>query len=95
MSEQVRVTNNGSEARLQLTPADLGRLQITINTEGDNARVGLLLRQLLPETCGSIHAATEEMLQQSGTSSRTGMSVIRLNRSAEEKVGRGRSAYGS
>ena len=69
VSEQVRVfVNNGlQEARLQLTPADLGRVQITINTEGDNARVVFVAetavaRDLLDQSMPRLR----EMLQQSG-----------------------------
>ncbi len=69
MGEQVRVfVNNGlQEARLQLTPADLGRVQITINTEGDNARVVFVAetaaaRDLLDQSMPRLR----EMLQQSG-----------------------------
>lgn len=69
VSEQVRVfVNNGlQEARLQLTPAELGRVQITINTEGDNARVVFVAetavaRDLLDQSMPRLR----EMLQQSG-----------------------------
>jgi flagellar hook-length control protein FliK len=69
VGEQVRVfVNNGlQEARLQLTPADLGRVQITINTEGDNARVVFVAetaaaRDLLDQSMPRLR----EMLQQSG-----------------------------
>ena len=69
VGEQVRVfVNNGlQEARLQLTPAELGRVQITINTEGDNARVVFvaetaLARDLLDQSMPRLR----EMLQQSG-----------------------------
>ena len=66
---QVRVfVNNGlQEARLQLTPADLGKVQITINMEWEHARVVFvaetaaasdLLDQSMPRL--------REMLQQSG-----------------------------
>jgi flagellar hook-length control protein FliK len=36
---QVFARNGGHEATLQLHPADLGRLQVSITTEGDQARV--------------------------------------------------------
>ena len=69
VGEQVRVfVNNGlQEARLQLTPAELGRVQITINTDGDNARVVFvaetaLARDLLDQSMPRLR----EMLQQSG-----------------------------
>lgn len=69
LGERVRVfVNNGlQEARLQLTPADLGRVQITINTEGDHARVVFvaetaLARDLLDQSMPRLR----EMLQQSG-----------------------------
>ena len=69
VGEQVRVfVNNGlQEARLQLTPAELGRVQITINTEGDNARVVFVAetavaRDLLDQSMPRLR----EMLQQSG-----------------------------
>ena len=69
VGDQVRVfVNNGlQEARLQLTPADLGRVQITINTEGDNARVVFVAetaaaRDLLDQSMPRLR----EMLQQSG-----------------------------
>lgn len=69
VGQQVRVfVNNGlQEARLQLTPADLGRVQITINTEGDNARVVFVAetaaaRDLLDQSMPRLR----EMLQQSG-----------------------------
>jgi flagellar hook-length control protein FliK len=60
--------NNGlQEARLQLTPAELGRVQITINTEGDNARVVFVAetavaKDLLDQSMPRLR----EMLQQSG-----------------------------
>ena len=66
---QVRVfVNNGlQEARLQLTPADLGKVQITINMEGDHARVVFvaetaIARDLLDQSMPRLR----EMLQQSG-----------------------------
>jgi flagellar hook-length control protein FliK len=66
---QVRVfVNNGlQEARLQLTPADLGKVQITINTDGDHARVVFVAetavaRDLLDQSMPRLR----EMLQQSG-----------------------------
>ncbi|MDA9942043.1 flagellar hook-length control protein FliK [Luminiphilus sp.] len=66
---QVRVfVNNGlQEARLQLTPADLGKVQITINMEGDHARVVFVAetaaaRDLLDQSMPRLR----EMLQQSG-----------------------------
>jgi flagellar hook-length control protein FliK len=66
---QVRVfVNNGlQEARLQLTPADLGKVQITINTDGDHARVVFVAetavaRDLLEQSMPRLR----EMLQQSG-----------------------------
>ena len=62
VGEQVRVfVNNGlQEARLQLTPADLGRVQITINTEGDHARVVFVAETAVAQRpVGSIHAATQ------------------------------------
>ena len=69
LGERVRVfVNNGlQEARLQLTPADLGRVQITINTEGDHARVVFVAetavaRDLLDQSMPRLR----EMLQQSG-----------------------------
>ena len=69
VGEQVRVfVNNGlQEARLQLTPAELGRVQITINTEGDNARVVFVAettvaRDLLDQSMPRLR----ELLQQSG-----------------------------
>lgn len=69
LSQQVRVfVNNGlQEARLQLTPADLGKVQITINMEGDHARVVFVAetavaRDLLDQSMPRLR----EMLQQSG-----------------------------
>ena len=69
LSQQVRVfVNNGlQEARLQLTPADLGKVQITINMEGDHARVAFVAetavaRDLLDQSMPRLR----EMLQQSG-----------------------------
>lgn len=69
LSQQVRVfVNNGlQEARLQLTPADLGKVQITINMEGDHARVVFvaetaIARDLLDQSMPRLR----EMLQQSG-----------------------------
>jgi flagellar hook-length control protein FliK len=69
VGEQVRVfvSNGLQEARLQLTPAELGRVQITINTEGDNARVVFVAetavaRDLLDQSMPRLR----EMLQQSG-----------------------------
>jgi flagellar hook-length control protein FliK len=66
---QVRVfVNNGlQEARLQLTPADLGKVQITINMEGEHARVVFVAetaaaRDLLDQSMPRLR----EMLQQSG-----------------------------
>ncbi|MDA8660086.1 flagellar hook-length control protein FliK [Luminiphilus sp.] len=66
---QVRVfVNNGlQEARLQLAPADLGKVQITINMEGDHARVVFVAetavaRDLLDQSMPRLR----EMLQQSG-----------------------------
>ena len=69
LSQQVRVfVNNGlQEARLQLTPADLCKVQITINMEGDHARVAFVAetavaRDLLDQSMPRLR----EMLQQSG-----------------------------
>jgi len=69
LGQQVRVfVNNGlQEARLQLTPADLGKVQITINLEGDHARVVFVAetavaRDLLDQSMPRLR----EMLQQSG-----------------------------
>ena len=69
LSQQVRVfVNNGlQEARLQLAPADLGKVQITINMEGDHARVVFVAetavaRDLLDQSMPRLR----EMLQQSG-----------------------------
>ena len=69
LSGQVRVfVNNGlQEARLQLTPADLGKVQITINMEGEHARVVFVAetavaRDLLDQSMPRLR----EMLQQSG-----------------------------
>ncbi|MEM8942093.1 MAG: flagellar hook-length control protein FliK [Pseudomonadota bacterium] len=64
---QVMMRDGVKEARLQLNPAELGRLQVTISTDGDQARVAFLAdtsgaRDLIEQSLPKLR----DMLEQQG-----------------------------
>lgn len=66
---RVLKTEGGTEARLQLSPIELGRLAITIQTEGDDTRVSFVVEN--SQARSAVEASLprlREMLEQSGLS---------------------------
>ena len=66
---RVLKTEGGTEARLQLSPIELGRLAITVQTEGDDTRVSFVVEN--SQARSAVEASLprlREMLEQSGLS---------------------------
>ena len=66
---RVLKTEGGTEARLQLSPIELGRLAITIQTEGDETRVSFVVENSQARSAvESSLPRLRDMLEQSGLS---------------------------